>query len=138
MEDEIARSLVKSRNYCSDRLVEIKAEIAKLQDEGNALKATLETTVDATQEAVIRRRRRFLSRRIPELKDERERLMAERQSALDQLANLATAASTAPESSSEPASSLGAKAKGTIPRRSRPATQRGTGAPREDGSREVE
>ncbi|MDB5489754.1 MAG: hypothetical protein JWQ58_3469 [Reyranella sp.] len=91
MADEIRRSLVQSRNYCTDRLVEVKAEIDKLQNEGAGLKATLEATVDQAAAGHIRRRRTFLSRRISELKTERERLVTERQTAIDQLASLAPA-----------------------------------------------
>lgn len=89
MADEITRSLVQSRNYCTDRLAEVKAEIGKLQDEGDGLKGTLETTVDQAEAGLIRRRRTFLNRRISELKAERERLVVERQTATDQLASLA-------------------------------------------------
>jgi chromosome segregation ATPase len=92
MADEITRSLVQSRNYCTDRLAEVKAEIGKLQDEGVGLKATLETTIDQEAAGLIRRRRTFLNRRISELKAERERLVVERQTATDQLASLAPAA----------------------------------------------
>lgn len=91
MADEITRSLVQSRNYCTDRLAEVKLEIGKLQDEGAGLKATLEATLDQAAAGLIRRRRTFLSRRISELKAERERLVAERQTATDQLASLAPA-----------------------------------------------
>lgn len=91
MADEITRSLVQSRNYCTDRLVEVKAEIGKLQDEGTGLKATLEKTQDETTAGQIRRRRTFLNRRISELKAERERLTTERQTSIDQLVKLAPA-----------------------------------------------
>jgi chromosome segregation ATPase len=89
MAEDVKRSLVQSRNYCTDRLAELKTELTSLQDEGTELKAVLEASVDAQQAGLIRRRRTYLSRRIGELKTERGALTTERQSAIDQLAALA-------------------------------------------------
>ncbi len=91
MDEESTRRLVQSRNYCTDRLIEVKAEITKLQDEGTVLKRTLESTVDELRAGSIRRRRSFLGRRIDELKAERGALITEREAATAQLASLPSA-----------------------------------------------
>lgn len=87
MDEGNLKSLIQSRNYCIDRLVEVKAEIATLQGESIELKRALEANVDEAQAGPIRRRRSFLGRRIDELKAERAALTTERQAATTRLAS---------------------------------------------------
>ncbi len=77
MSDERTQRLAHSRHYCADRLVEVKDEIARFQDESLALKAKLEPGADEAAVSLIRRRRRFLGRRLEELKAERAALATE-------------------------------------------------------------
>lgn len=79
MADEQTQRLVHSRHYCIDRLAEVKEDVARLQTEGLDLKTKLETTADEVEAGQIRRRRRFLSRRLDELKAERTALSEELQ-----------------------------------------------------------
>jgi|GEM_PF-1730410 len=81
MTDKLTQSLLRSRHYCTDRLIEVKEEIARLQNEGLVLKARIETAADETAVGQIRRRRRFLGRRIDELKAERTALTTELETA---------------------------------------------------------
>ena len=83
--DEKSQRFKQSRSYCLERLAEVKEEIAKFQEEGLALKARLETAPDATAQGRIRSRRRFLSRRLDELKGERSALTKELEEANAQL-----------------------------------------------------
>ena len=85
MPAELKQRLVHSRHYCADRLVEVKQDLAGLQTEANVLKTRLETAGDEIEAGHIRRRRRFLSRRLEELKAERAALTAELQAATEQL-----------------------------------------------------
>lgn len=77
--------LRQSRSYCKERLQEVKEEIARLQDEGLVLKARIGTAPDEVAEGAIRRRRRYLGRRIDELKVERAALTRELEDANAQL-----------------------------------------------------
>jgi len=90
MPDELTRRLVQSRRYCNARLVEVKEDIARLHSEGLGLKERLETADEAAA-GEIRARRRFLSRRIEELKAERTALRTELQTATVQLSAIAGA-----------------------------------------------
>ena len=85
MTDERTQRLAHSRHYCADRLVEVKDEIARFQDESHALKAKLETAADEAALSLIRRRRRFLGRRLEELKAERAALATELEASTLQL-----------------------------------------------------
>lgn len=59
-----------ARSYCIERLVEVKDEIARQQEEGLMLKPRMVRAPDESAEGRIRSRHRFLSRRIDELKAE--------------------------------------------------------------------
>ncbi len=85
MTDELRRELMQSKNYCTDRLAELKTELNRLQEEGMSLKTQLEATTDSKATSVIRRRRMYLSRRIDELKIERSARTEELQKANEQL-----------------------------------------------------
>lgn len=89
MADELRRGLMQSKYYCTDRLLELKAEMSRLQEEGVTLKAELEGTSDNKKASLIRRRRMYLSRRIGELKTERSVRTEELQKANEQLKGLA-------------------------------------------------
>jgi hypothetical protein len=75
--DEDSQRLKYARSYCLDRLGEVKADIANFQKESVELKARLEMTTDEIFAGQIRSRRRFLSRRLDELKAERSALAKE-------------------------------------------------------------
>lgn len=83
--DERIQRLRQSRSYCKERLQELKEEIARLYDEGLVLKARIGTAPDEAGEGHIRRRRRYLGRRIDELKVERAALIRELEEANAQL-----------------------------------------------------
>ena len=85
---EATRKLVQSRNYCTDRLVVVKADIAKCQEEDAELKGKLAATTDEVEAGTIRRRRRYLSRYIDERKAERAALTTELATATEQLKSL--------------------------------------------------
>ncbi|MGQ3301636.1 hypothetical protein [Reyranella sp.] len=85
MTDERTQRLVHSRHYCTDRLVEVKGEIARFQDESHALKAKLEIAANEAALSLIRRRRRFLGRRLEELKAERAALASELEASTHEL-----------------------------------------------------
>lgn len=70
MSDVEARLLRNSRHYCTDRLVEVKDELARIQAEDPELKSKL-NDVEEAEAGQIRRRRRYLSCRLNELKAER-------------------------------------------------------------------
>jgi hypothetical protein len=110
MSGELTKRLVHSRHYCADRLVEVKQDLAGLQTEANVLKARLETAGDEIEAGQIRRRRRFLGRRLDELKAERAALTAELQAATDQLNDAPAQASNEWQ-----ASTIGYAAGATIP-----------------------
>ncbi len=63
----------------------MKGEIARLHEEGRVLKASIETVSDEAAEVHMRRRRRFLNRRVEELKAERLALTQELEVANAQL-----------------------------------------------------
>jgi len=63
----------------------LKEEIARLQDEGLVLKARIGTAPDEASESHIRKRRRYLGRRIDELKVERAARIRELEEANAQL-----------------------------------------------------
>ena len=84
MSNEDARRLHHSRHYCTDRLVEVKDELARIQAEDLELKSKL-NDVEEAEAGQIRRRRRHLSRRLNELKAERAALAAELQESTDKL-----------------------------------------------------
>lgn len=88
MTSDVTRALVQSRNYCTDRLAEVKAEIARCQLEDAELKSKLRDTTDDIEAGAIRRRRRYLSRYIDERKSERGALMKELEVSTEQLKNL--------------------------------------------------
>jgi predicted nucleic acid-binding Zn-ribbon protein len=83
--DERSQRLKHARAYCLERLVEVKGEIARLHEEGRVLKASIDTVSDEAAEGHIRRRRRFLNRRVEELKAERLALTQELEIANAQL-----------------------------------------------------
>ncbi|WP_422014347.1 hypothetical protein [Reyranella sp.] len=85
MAKELQRELMQSKNYCTDRLAELKTELNRLQDEGMSLKTDLEAATDSKSASLIRRRRMYLSRRIGELKTERSARTEELQKANEQL-----------------------------------------------------
>ncbi|MGQ3297875.1 hypothetical protein [Reyranella sp.] len=85
MADELRRELMQSKNYCTDRLAELKTELNRLQEEGTSLKAELEGSTDSKAAGLIRRRRMYLSRRVGELKTERSARTEELQKANEQL-----------------------------------------------------
>lgn len=85
MADELRREWMQSKNYCIDRLGSLKSELEQLQNEGLALRAELESTIDTKQAGLIRRRRMYLSRRINELKAERAARTEELQKMTEQL-----------------------------------------------------
>ena len=89
MADEQTRSLMFSKYYCTERTLEIKADLARLQAEGNELKSELDSTTDVARQTVVRQRRSYLKRRNQELKVEREALARELQTAVDALKSLA-------------------------------------------------
>lgn len=95
MEIRIQR-LRQSRSYCLERSVEVKEEIARLHQEALELKAKIGLAPDETAEGRIRSRRRFLSRRIDELKAERSALNWELECAKEELTIL-TAGTTRDE-----------------------------------------
>jgi len=82
--DEEARRLLHSRHFCTDRLVEVKEELARIQAEDLELKSKLDGA-DEAEAGQIRRRRRHLSRRLNEMKAERAALAAELQESTDKL-----------------------------------------------------
>ena len=84
MSDEEARRLRNSRHYCTDRLVEVKGDLAHVQAEDLELKSKLDGA-DEAEAGQIRRRRRHLSRRLNEMKAERAALAAELQESTDKL-----------------------------------------------------
>lgn len=77
MADERTRNLLLSKYYCTERTLEIRAELARLAAESADLKAELDTTPDPERQGMIRRRRAYLNRRNDELKGERATLAAE-------------------------------------------------------------
>ncbi|WP_295140578.1 hypothetical protein [uncultured Reyranella sp.] len=88
MADERTRSLQLSKYYCTERTLEIKAELERLAGESAELKAELDATVEPGRQGVIRRRRAYLNRRNDELKTERAALAAELRVASDGLKSL--------------------------------------------------
>jgi len=82
--DEEARRLIHSRHFCTDRLVEVKEELVRIQAEDLELKSKLDG-VEETEAGQVRRRRRHLSRRLNELKAERAALAVELQESTDKL-----------------------------------------------------
>jgi predicted nucleic acid-binding Zn-ribbon protein len=88
MAKELQRELMQSKNYCTDRLAEVKIELNRLQEEGTSLKADLEAATDSKTASLIRRRRMYLSRRVDELKTERAARTEELQKADEQLKGL--------------------------------------------------
>lgn len=63
-----------SLHYCQQRSAGAKEEIARCHEEVLVLKARLGLGRDELEEGNMRKQRRFLSRRIDELKAERDRL----------------------------------------------------------------
>lgn len=95
MADERTRSLMLSKYYCTERALEVKAELARLDSEGTELKRELDGPADSARQKVIRRRRAYLKRRNDELKVERAALTAELHGALEALKALPPPASPA-------------------------------------------
>lgn len=85
MADERTRSLQLSKYYCTERTLEIKAELVRLSLESAELKAELDGTTEPARQGIIRRRRAYLNRRNDELKSERALLAAELQVASEAL-----------------------------------------------------
>ncbi len=77
MADERTRNLLLSKYYCTERTLEIKAELTRLAAESAELKVELDATPDPERQGMIRRRRAYLNRRNDELKGERATLAAE-------------------------------------------------------------
>lgn len=88
MVNEQTQRLVQSRHYCIDRLVVVKDEFGRILNEGGELKTKLDGA-DEPEAGTIRRRRRYLDRRLCELKVERTALTAELQEATDKLRDTA-------------------------------------------------
>lgn len=82
---DATRTLVQSRNYYTDRLAELKADIARCRTEDAELNNRLETAGDEVEAGTIRRRRRYLSRYIEERKVERTALTKELEASTEQL-----------------------------------------------------
>jgi len=85
MADERTRSLMLSKYYCTERALEVKAELGRLESEGTELKGELSSTTDPARQRVIRRRRAYLKRRNDELKVERAALTEELQATAEAL-----------------------------------------------------
>lgn len=85
MADDRTRRLQLSKYYCTERTLEIKAELLRLAAESAELKTELDTTADLGRQGAIRRRRAYLNRRNDELKVERAALAAELLAASDGL-----------------------------------------------------
>jgi chromosome segregation ATPase len=83
--DKRSQLLKQSRSYCLERLIEVKGEIARLHEESLVLKARMDTAPDEIEEGRIRSRRRFLNRRLHELRSERSALTEELEQATAQL-----------------------------------------------------
>jgi hypothetical protein len=93
MADERTRRLQLSKYYCSERTIEIRAELVRLESESAELKAELDGPAEPERQGVIRRRRAYLNRRNDELKAERDALVAELQSASEGLKSVSQAES---------------------------------------------
>jgi hypothetical protein len=93
MADERTRRLQLSKYYCSERTIEIRAELVRLESESAELKAELDGPAEPERQGVIRRRRAYLNRRNDELKTERDALVAELQSASEGLKSVSQAES---------------------------------------------
>lgn len=74
-----------SLHYCEQRSAEAKEEIARCHEEALVLKARLGLGRDEHEEGNFRKRRRFLSRRIDELKAELDHLSREASDVKDEL-----------------------------------------------------
>ena len=86
MVDELTQRLVQSRRYCAERIAEVKEEISRFQAESGQLRNTLDS-VGETEADGVRRRRRYLSRRLDDLKAELATLTSELQDSTDKLAS---------------------------------------------------
>ncbi|WP_296320155.1 hypothetical protein [Reyranella sp.] len=95
MADERTRSLQLSKYYCTERTLEIKAELLRLAAESAELKTELDMTAEPRRQGAIRRRRAYLNRRNDELKGERAALAAELQVASDGLRSASQSAEAA-------------------------------------------
>ena len=84
MPEEEARRLLHSREFCTDRLIEVKDELGCLQADDLEIKSKLDGAIEA-EAGQMRRRRRYLNRRLKELKAERAALAAELQESTDKL-----------------------------------------------------
>lgn len=93
MADERTRRLQLSKYYCTERTIEIKTELLRVESESAELKAELDGATEPARQGVIRRRRAYLSRRNDELKAERGALAAELQSASEGLKSVSESAS---------------------------------------------
>ena len=91
MTSERTRSLMLSKYYCTERSLEVKAELIRLETEGTELKTELDATADPTRQGAIRRRRAYLKRRTDELKSERAALTADLKLAADGLKSTSAA-----------------------------------------------
>lgn len=91
MTSERTRSLMLSKYYCTERALEVKAELIRLETEGTELKTELDATADPMRQGAIRRRRAYLKRRTDELKSERAVLTAELKLAADGLKSTTSA-----------------------------------------------
>jgi len=85
MASELTRNLMLSKYYCTERALEVKAELIRLETEGTELKTELDASTDPERQGLIRRRRAYLKRRTDDLKSERAALAAELKLAADGL-----------------------------------------------------
>lgn len=77
--------LKQARSYCLERSAQVKEEIAACHEEALVLDSRIGSRHDEFEEGRIRNRLRFLSRRIDELRGERERLGREASDVNDEL-----------------------------------------------------
>lgn len=77
MADELTRRLMGSKNYCIIRLAELKENLDRLHNESVELKSRLEDGVGEFEAGKMRGLRKYMARRIEELKAERTKLTAE-------------------------------------------------------------
>ena len=90
MVDVQRQRALQSRRYCTDRLAELKEEISRFQAESDQLKSEL-NGVDEPAAGNIRLRRRYLSRRLEELKAERAARTSELEDSTARLQSTASA-----------------------------------------------
>lgn len=77
--------LKQARSYCLERSAQVKEEIARCHEEALVLDSRIGSRHDEFEEGRIRHQRRFLRRRIHELRAELERLGREARDVNDEL-----------------------------------------------------